>query len=76
MKEIRFSISKLTETSMAYGGTKEVYIFRFRTNWMDEADAYQVCHELKQSFPAPRWKITQETKETYQTTETIAPTSP
>lgn len=71
MKEIRFSISKLTKANMSYGGTKEIYIFQFRTNWMDEADALAVGHELKQSFPAPRWKITQETKETHLTTETI-----
>jgi hypothetical protein len=72
MKEIRFSIAKLTEAKMSYGGTKEIYIYWFRTNWMDEVDARQVSHELQQAFPAPRWKITRETKETRQTTETLS----
>jgi hypothetical protein len=71
MKEIRFSIAKLTEVNATYGGKTKSYIFWFRTNWMDTDFALTLSHELKLAFPAPWWKITLETKETHQTTETI-----
>lgn len=70
MKEIRFSISKLLGTVKTYDG-REIYLFFFRTDWMNELDSRAILQELKQAFPAPRWKITKETKETHQTTEII-----
>ncbi len=70
MKEIRFSISKLLGTVKTYNG-EEIYLFFLRTDWMKEDDSRIILQELKQAFPAPRWKITKETKETHQTTETL-----
>jgi hypothetical protein len=69
MTTVQFSISRL-EATFDFG-TRELYRFFFRTEWMEPREATAIAIALKQGFPSPAYRITRNEREIKTTFEEL-----